>query len=577
MKRIIDIHCHPSFKPHNQIVYEDREYSVDEIIEAIKKAPRSIWENVPKDEDAEKGLNFLIKCQIDSFSRDSQSCLDKLKMGKLKSSFFSLHPFEMGWLRLKDEFTASLLYFLTRFNEDKNLQKIGRIISGVHPDKLMMMREKVKNDLPIDYYEELFREYMFVRESEKMPGPNGWKLKMVHNFEEYKEAIEEPKTEVGIFTIEGGHAFSYLPAARLISKRWEELTPKQQNRITKEYLKNVKRLKGKPAFPGDEKYFDQRHTPFYVTLVHMYYNFLSGHSKSFVKILDQVFGQRNGSKDGNKEITELGRQVIENLLHKGPDERRILIDVKHMSYDARKQYYDIVRRKRADGDSIPIVCSHGAVTGFSDKHYDGDDAQSDFTRYYLSALSINLFEEDIEEIVKSDGIIGIVTHEGRMPGKVAKKELKKLYKEYKKNRISRDEMARAYIRLIMHNLFFIVKTIDDMPGMDGRKAWDHICLGSDYDGIMDPFNLYPDASQFMTMFGDMKEFLENPEALDRMEETQLSVEEVKRLMYDLSPTEICEKIAYKNVENFLGKYFTDEYLYGKKPVDTHRTVEELTE
>ncbi len=572
MKRIIDIHCHPSFKAHNQILYEDKNYSRAEMVKKIDEAPFTLWDEVPADPEIEKSLSCLLKSELSGYHKTTQSDLNKLQQGKLKVAFFSLHPFEMGWLRIKDEVSASLLYLLTQFNRDKTMMAIGRAISGTHQEKVKMLRNKVRKDLPIDYFEELFKEYLLVAENERKGGPNGEKLSMIQNFEEYKAAIEEPNTQIGIFTIEGGHAFSFLPEAKALSKRWSELPELQRELIREHYLNNIQRLKGKPAFEGDDKYFDKRHIPLYVTLTHMFYNFLAGHCKTFTNPLCHVFGQKNGSTKGDTGITDLGWEVIHHLLEKGPQTKRILIDVKHMAFDSRKAYYEFVRNKRDhENDLIPIICSHAAVTGFDGSYFDGD-TETDHKNYYLSALSINLFREDIEEIIQSDGLIGLVTHEGRMPGKKVKKELKTMAKLFKEGKISRKELAGAYVKLVMTNLFYIIHTIDQHPEMEGKKAWDHLCLGSDYDGIMDPFDLYPTSVEFMSLFGEMKEFLEHPEPLNELQGVKFSVRRIKELMYDYSAEDILEKLAYKNVENFLRKYFTDEYLYKKARISVRPNV-----
>ncbi len=561
MNYIIDIHCHPSFKAHNQILYEDKDYSKPEIIEMIKEAPFTIWDEVPSDPKIEKSLNCLLKKELSGYHKSSQTDLNKLEMGKVKGAFFSLHPFEMGWLRIKDELTASVLYLFTQFNRDKTMMAVGRAISGTHPEKVRTLRTKVRKDLPIDYYDELYKEYLIVAENEKKGGPNGQKLKMAQNYEEFKAAIEEPNTQAGIFTIEGGHAFSFLPESKALSKKWDKLPELQRELIREHYLNNVQRLKGKPAFDGDEKFFEKRHIPLYVTLTHMFYNFLAGHCKTFTNPLRHVFGQKNGSTKGFVGITDIGWEVIEQLLEKGPDTKRILIDVKHMSLESRKAYYRFIRNKREnEGDSIPIICSHGAVSGFDESYFDGDD-ESDHKNHYLSALSVNLFKEDIIEIIQSDGLLGLVTHEGRMPGKKVKKKLKKMAKQFKNREISRKELSREYVKLVMTNLFYIAHVVDQHPDIEGSKVWDHICLGSDYDGIMDPFDLYPTAIEFMSLFGEMKHFLEHPEALNELEKVDFSADRIKELMFGLSPEELLEKIAHKNVETFLEKYFNDQYLY----------------
>lgn len=125
-------------------------------------------------------------------------------------------------------------------------------------------------------------------------------------------------------------------------------------------------------------------------------------------------------------LTALGQQIAKELYN-----REVLPDVKHMSWLARKQFYAF---RDAEGITAPIVCSHAGFTGcWFNKH---GESISDFILPDLDAnrfvgtgqhrlllakpnpylqdntigfnvSTINLFNEDIEAILASDGLIGI--------------------------------------------------------------------------------------------------------------------------------------------------------------------------
>lgn len=120
-------------------------------------------------------------------------------------------------------------------------------------------------------------------------------------------------------------------------------------------------------------------------------------------------------------LTEAGKQITKQL-----NAREILVDVKHMSWLARKQFYEFNTQQN---NPKPIVCSHSGFTGCWFDHPGGQ-----FSDYILELLlldgrhgirlnkanpyltdnlvgfnvsTINLFNEDIEAILQSDGLIGI--------------------------------------------------------------------------------------------------------------------------------------------------------------------------
>ena len=150
-----------------------------------------------------------------------------------------------------------------------------------------------------------------------------------------------------------------------------------------------------------------------------------------------------------------------------------------------------------------------------------------------------------------------------MPGGAAKKEFDEINKLMERGTEDQEKYEKAqrnaYIKLYMGNLFQIIKEINDV------KAWDHVCIGSDYDGIMDPFNRYPESGDFNRLMGDIQWFLTHPFDIVVYEnnlQKELTPTDIKKLMFGLKPREIACKIAFENIELFLEKYFTDKYRLG---------------
>jgi len=164
---------------------------------------------------------------------------------------------------------------------------------------------------------------------------------------------------------------------------------------------------------------------------------------------------------------------------------------------------------------------------------------------YLNGSSLNMSDEEILEIYQSGGLIGLLTHETRVPGLAA-------IKEFERNRDNADAMRDLYIKLIMSVIFQIVRAIND------EGAWDIISFGTDFDGAIDPYNLYSDATTLPDLARDMYQFLSAP--FDLTEIGVSAADITGNYLFGLSPQEIVEKIAYKNAMGFLEKYYHDGYL-----------------
>ncbi len=132
------------------------------------------------------------------------------------------------------------------------------------------------------------------------------------------------------------------------------------------------------------------------------------------------FDERHLRPKGNG-LTEVGKRMIREL-----QSREILVDVKHMGWIARRQLYAF---RKAENSTTPLVCSHAGFTGcwfdnpagkFSDYIIAPPDTEGPHgirlnkANPYLTDNSIgfnvstiNLFNEDIVAIFRSDGLIGI--------------------------------------------------------------------------------------------------------------------------------------------------------------------------
>ena len=321
-----------------------------------------------------------------------------------------------------------------------------------------------------------------------------------------------------------------------------------------------------------------RHKVFYLTLCHFARN----------SFCNQAFAMKlvNPKKVPTflplgTGLTEEGKAVIRRC-YDTTRGRRILIDVKHMSLSGRQQFY---AWKKADPDmrTIPIIASHVGVTGISWErnsrraYYRQTEYLRDMDQYvvkykrpkglrleklksYFNPTTINLFDEEIVEIIESGGLIGLMMDQRQLG--VSKKpfeyfdapdfnalERGGLPKEYKlapppadkvlageaeedevedltrrgyrelltlpdldvretfsdfteraRSFFKEDEPAEydvterdSYTSLTLskrkrRHLLHIANNLLHIAKVGGPAAWQHVCLGSDFDGLVDAPN-----------------------------------------------------------------------------------------
>jgi microsomal dipeptidase-like Zn-dependent dipeptidase len=147
---------------------------------------------------------------------------------------------------------------------------------------------------------------------------------------------------------------------------------------------------------------------------------------------------------------------------------------------------------------------------------------------YFFRWSLNISDEEIKIIHRSNGILGIMIDETKLGGGKFYASLTKL----------KDDTAikEAYLKLIWDNILQVVVAVGDKSG------WDIIALGSDYDGAIQHVQGYDSADKVPTLFDDLLNYLEEHNYQ-------------KELWYGYEPIEILNKIFLENTMQFLDRYF----------------------
>ncbi|WP_316738501.1 membrane dipeptidase [Pedobacter aquatilis] len=469
----------------------------------------------------------------------------------------TLHPPEVGMIDQVIISLASLLGF-------------PRLLSRKRLDQMISQEclyqqvfyEELKNltNLPLDQYgKPIPKNIRFLKRGEKIDN-------------------NSPNTLQVIFNIEGGHSL------------YDQKNKVKDIQAVKQNLTN---------FLDNENYKTLYITPTHLTpnqfITHCYGNKILSKGR----LLPKGIG-----------ITQYGKELIDHAYRKD-----ILIDVKHMSLVSRQIFYQY--RKKYHPDK-PIIASHVGMTGkywkfFRDYYPFNKEKSYGFkattsaikgclanTQYY--PLSINLYFEDLREILNSKGLIGISLDVRILGGQIPfNNEIKEFFslEEFKllsssnseaqiesltqkliNNNIKNgnttidatdeegqeneevneatqelEEMAIAniasaipedrqhykrHLYLVLNHILGIYKFTKD----EGLAApWNNICIGSDFDGLVEAVDCCRNAAEL-------------PQFAQSLIAELKTIEAAKSFEYplDLSPEEIINKIMFANARDFINTY-----------------------
>lgn len=282
--------------------------------------------------------------------------------------------------------------------------------------------------------------------------------------------------------------------------------------------------------------------PWFVTFSHHFYNHLCGHARSLRGVIGKMANQEEGINAG---FTPLGLKVLRLLLDETQG-RRILIDIKHMSAEARKAF--IQMRRHEYSESFPIIISHGVANGLPqlgatvsqfpqlgnqfiqalEDEVGGDGAFKDHNL-------INFFDEEIIEMVKSNGIMGLQLDERRLANDPTIKGTK--------DPIWRHKAMHYRSELLWKQIQYIGELLD----ANNMYAWGHLAIGSDYDGIVDPLNSFWTMEQYDELAGYLERHAYN--YFDKQSSR------LRNGFNIIGPDQLIQQIFCDNAWNFFKRWF----------------------
>lgn len=613
---IFDFHAHLTFKPFNSrsIYHQGKKLPDTELWKERFRPTKSILK-LPM--NLEKEVNYTSQIHLNALAKSDIRCmcvslypLERVFTATLKNHRHTI----FGEIFSKAD---DLLFFvdLEKHFKDKFYKAVGTLAGYDY-----QVVRKI-HDGPYHYYNQMMAEYKFlVDHQNKKPAHGKLKYEIANNYTEYHRIVSENKLAV-IISAEGMNCF--MDESIRFDHHLNNERKGQIKEIDDIYTRHVKDFKS------------QKHPPFFVTFAHHQYNFLCGHSPSFVGIAEVAFDQGGSTVDaaGKKThfydvgIHPVGQKIVKQLLDR-QDGRRVLIDTKHMSPAARVDFHDFVKQQRSAGDKIPIIQSHTAVSGRPSMRGISHAAKnlelptSKARKSVFSSGAINLFDDEIIEIVESDGLMGIMIDEKRIVGyrlqddtayyasllpalhpnrskpeqkladhkKLFKKAMFDLVKQKRslalaeldskpnrekikriEKRISncQKEVDRLYnlLETIFHSILlnqflYIVQVVNDAsstnPGLANGKGWDHVCIGTDYEGVINPLDIYYYASDLSKLQSKLVFYWTNA-----VLNPQPSFGKYRKYLFGQKPEYWINKILWKNADRFLKTYFTDKYLKAK--------------
>ena len=487
-----DIHCHPTLRPFNML-------------------KESVW--------YKKEPFFGVTLPVANYS---QASMIQLSRSNVKIAFASLYPVEQGCFKLNGSTAKEADLLIDLFLQFPS-KRVNKVESQHH-----------------DYFEDLNNEYLWLKKDERKPkGDHSFII--ATGFEDIKKlfAIDDnfnitnnESPVILVLTIEGAHSLGCG------QENTKDVDPDDLENINTQALlsklkKNINILKN---------WNGGNHCPLFITFCHHFWNQLCGHSISFAKMANKLINQDSkANPDYNTSFTKLGMEVLYELVKRNENGKRILIDTKHMTVSARKWYYQYALEH-----DIPVLSSHSAVNEIDDldTSHDQCDSHHNADKKYLNSQTfnnwdINLSKEEIILVVKTGGLIGLNFDQRILTGKV-----QLAFVKLQQFLACKADKKRLWAKPIVNNLIRIVQILAAEFGPEDNRIWEHITIGSDFDGIINPLHKYTTVEEYPSLVPVLCESLREQRTLDILKNK--SNEQID---------EIVEGFKYKNALRFLSKNY----------------------
>lgn len=397
------------------------------------------------------------------------------------------------------------------------------------------------------------------------------------------------------FAMEGGHNLSDVP---ILGGSGMSLTPDL----------NLKAIQdGKDVFEGiDFMSMNLCHLSFIREQP------LGGFCQGLNKQAQIAFSSEDFAPKKGLGLTASGKAVIRQALTHAT--RPIVIDVKHMSVYTRFHYYrfrEALIDENPDVARLPIISSHTGFTFRSlaqylqDKTFTTattvDGGQTLFTvasanvaigktndkinsGLFGNPWTINLFDEEIVQLMQSGGMIGISLDQRILGAEkmldssrddffdaecIAEEEWTRLFQQgqlpgreglldFLRN-VAPSRAERHVMLLCTHLVYAVRVGLEQLPWDAGTSPWDHLCIGSDFDGLINPINRLDNIQKLHEVEADLLRYL--PIADKYLQTGDSSGSQPRSLQYDANGAvdknflqEVVQKFLWGNGLDFMIRY-----------------------
>lgn len=324
--------------------------------------------------------------------------------------------------------------------------------------------------------------------------------------------------------------------------------------------------------------FTDAHTVVAINVCHMQQNQFCNHAHGIQFFNPAYFYPTH------KGITAWGMEMIGLMMSK-----KILVDIKHMSLKAR---WEIYTHYNPNGDNKyiqPLICTHAGTTGLSirdrvkyllnapvDKGLVYEVAylkplSTHFENTYHNCSSINLYNEDIENILLSGGIIGL-SFDQRILGFADESVIPNLTVPHDLEYISHQEaefflgpqptalpvwpddtnvwtaedfedldqslLIETQRRFLVNNIIHILWVANKNASINIKDAAKQICIGTDFDGLINAIDCCETTTGMSQLKKDMKSDIKKG---------------LSKIGVDINADELLDNIFYTNGKNFMLK------------------------
>lgn len=428
----IDLHCHPFTKPYGRSFQTTKPGKAS----TRRNDKNCAWHQSPP------SITDRLMQRTLGITKFTQSDFTSLAWGEVRCVCASLYSVER-------EFTD-----LNVLGESEFADIVANIASSLSLKRI----QYIQNNL--DYFKDLIGEYEFMKELHQkeydIPGGK-FKYIIVKNFGELEFYVssekesDEIKNIYIIVTIEGMHD--------LISRADQPIDEVS-------LLHNIDIIK------------NWEYKPFFMTFAHHFYNKLCGHARTMYGFpMNVLLNQKVGMDEG---FTEVGWKALKKLID-NQDGKQIHIDIKHMSVISRKAYIKFLKEEYTEDYKklkYPIIISHGACNGKMNDMNPVFTPGLEKTAARMFPEDINFYDDEILEMARSGGIIGLQLDERRIATQAYIRSLR--------TNESRNKRMHSNSKMIWNNIQHIVQLLD----MNDMFAWKYMAIGSDFDGMIDPINLF---------------------------------------------------------------------------------------